>query len=287
MTALELESTLLSLGCNEFADEEFNYLANAALRKIYNDLPVKAKGSIHAHGILPTTTRTGVFHQGGKDASYPLIGRAFCVRVCGGTPRIVVSTGAVSTTHIFPNGVSVLKGFIVNNMGVIAFTGDYDYTVEYICHYDKIYSNDERDIPDGTDKTTYDLSRFYSDFMYLTSPLTDREGNVIEGVSSKGKEIFTNADYVGDIFFEYRKGPGKDVEIQSYTDIDIPKEYEMLLPVAFMSLYFADTDEDKAKLYLEKYEFLLKNAYHAAEKEITPTVAPGYTQDYKITDGWA
>jgi hypothetical protein len=165
MTVQELENTLLTLGCTDFEEEEFTYAVNAALRKLFNDCEIVKKGVIFAHGITPSSVREVVYHAAGEKNSYPLVGKAYSVKLCGGAPKVVVGTGTGSTTHLLSDGVTVLKGFISNNAGIISFCGDYDYTAYDICCYSELISSERNQIPDGSDYTIYDATEYIDDFL--------------------------------------------------------------------------------------------------------------------------
>ncbi len=287
MTAKELESTLLTMGCADFQEEEFTYCVNAALRKLYNDCEIIKNGVIHAHGIIPATVRNEYFHAAGEKKSYPLIGKAFSVRLCGGAPKVMVGTGSGTTTYLLEDGVTVLKGFIDDNAAIISFCGDYNYTAYDICCYTDVVSSQREQIPDGSDYTIYDATNYIDDFRSFESMPTDAFGNPIEDMVAMNNKIKVKTGYAGEIHFKYRAGPCQTVYFNSDTEIYIPKEYEMLLVPLFLAIYFVNIDPDKAKDCMDLYLSLLEGVPKSKEYSYEPTVDSAMTAEYLIKDGWA
>lgn len=275
------------MGCTDFQGEEFSYIINAALSKIYNDCSIVSRGKLYAHGILPTSVRKEIYHPAGEILSYPLTGKAFSVRVCGGAPKIIVGTGDETSTHILSDGANVFKGFIENNMAIISFGGDFDYTIYDLCQYDELVSADKNQIPNGSDYTVYDMTDYLDDFRSFESMPTDVDGNPIDCAVAVGKEMKVKADYKGEIYFYYRRAPSRTVEYNSDIDIDIPREYEMLIVPLFMAIYCLNVDSSEVDNYMECYESMLKGLPLHKELAHTATIESPMTSAYLIKDGWA
>ena len=287
MTAKELETTLLTLGCVDFQEEEFNYSVNAALKKLYNDCVIIKHGVIYAHGITPFDTRKDYFHKAGETKSYPMTGKAFSVKLSGGAPKVIVGTGSGTTTYLLNDGVTVLKGFIDDNAAIISFCGDYVYTATDICCYNQIVSSRREQIPDGPDITIYDVTNYIDDFRSFESMPTDASGNPIEDLLALNDKITVKAGYTGELHFNYRAGPCQTVYFNSDAEIYIPKEYEMLLVPLFLAIYFVNIDPDRANDCMELYLSLLAGVPESKEHSYNPPEDQSMTAEYSIKDGWA
>jgi hypothetical protein len=287
MTVQELENTLLTLGCTDFEEEEFTYAVNAALRKLFNDCEIIKKGVIFAHGITPSSVREVVYHAAGEKNSYPLVGKAYSVKLCGGAPKIVVGSGTGSTTHLLSDGVTVLKGFLSNNAGIISFCGNYDYTAYDICCYSELISSERNQIPDGSDYTIYDATEYIDDFRSFESTPVDAFGNPIEDMVVMNSEITVKTGYKGEIHFKYRAGPSQNLYFNSDAEIYVPQEYEMLLVPLFMSIYLVNIDADRAKECKELYLSLLDGVPRYKDFSNAQGANNSTTAEYLIKDGWA
>ncbi len=301
MTGKELHTTLLAMGCpSSVTDEDlYLYLVNASLNKIYNDVVITGNGSIYAHGILPKTKIDEKHHPVGGDITIPIVGKAYSMRICGARADLLVGVGPSTSRVVLTENPTVLKGFTANGMAVISLVGDYAYSVFDICTYDELLSLDVDDIPDGGDYTTYDMNSRYPDFSSFASYPTDKNGNIIEHAEATGRSLKLAADYKGEVFFTYRRKPIETLALDSASDIDIPAEYEMLLPILFMAYYYIDVDESKAECYMQTYKDMCKTLqkqesykYVAPEEEPLPEEPgeepkPDAVAEYKIIDGWA
>lgn len=287
MTPIELERTVTRLGCNPFDPEEFTHLGTIALRRLYDDLKIKCHGVIYAHGIIPASDRPDVFHKGGENNSYPLTGKAFCAHLRGASPQVLVNTGEVTTNHLLPNGHSVLKGFISNNMGIISFIGNYDYYVEHLYIFDQILTTDKTEIPEGGEFTVYGVKKYCPGFLSFASSLTDEKGNALECARADGDEIIVKSDYTGEIYFDYTRGPLSGIEYDDENEIDLEERYLPILVVLFLAYYFMDVDAAKGERYMEEYYKLIDSI--PEKKSYIPTSGTdgGSKSNYKIMDGWA
>lgn len=287
MTCIELENTVLKLGCNPFDPEEFTHLATISLRRIYNDLKINAHGVVYAHGIMPTSDRNNIFHKGGENNSYPLTGKAFCAHLRGASPQVLVNTGEVTTNHLLPNGYSVLKGFISNNMGIISFIGNYDYYVEHLYLYDSVLTTEKTEIPEGGEEVIYKVKKYFPNFLAFSSALTDGKGNILECARAEGDEIIVKSDYAGEILFDYTRGPVSGIEYDDENEIDLDERYLPILVVLFLAYYFMDVDASKGEHYMEEY-YKLIDSLPEKKSFIPASATDGATKnDYKILDGWA
>ena len=298
MTGTDLHTTLLAMGCPSSVTDEnlYVYLVNASLNKIYNDVVITDTGSIYAHGITPNSVIEEKHHPPGADITIPIVGKAYSMRVCGERAEILVGAGQQTSKLVLTENPTVLKGFTVNGMAVISLLGDYAYSVFDICCYDQLLSVNVADIPDGSYYTSYDVESRYPGFSSFASYPTDKNGKIIECAELSGKTIKVASDYKGEIFFTYRKKPIECLELDSFSPIDIPSQYEMLLPILFMAYYYIDVDESKAECYMETYKDMCKTLqkqesykYLAPGEEPTPDApepAPSVAE-YKIINGWA
>lgn len=295
MTGIELQSTLMALGCPASVAEEdtYLYLVNASLNKIYNDVCITAKGSIYAHGILPKTYIKERYHAPGADISIPIIGQAYSLRICGERADLLVGAGTTTSKLILTENPTVLKGFTVNGMAIITLLGDYSYSAFDVCTYDNLLSLNKEDIPDGGEYTIYNVSKRYSDFSSFASYPVDMDGKLIEVCEASGNTLKVKANYRGEIFFTYRRRATECLELDAASEIVLPSQYEMLLPMLFMAYYYLDTDEDKAESYMQTYKDMLKTlqkqeSYKYIPPEEEPVIEqPPMEAEYTVINGWA
>ena len=300
MTGLELKNTLTALGCPDSIcdDELYLYLVNTSLRRIYNDVVILERGSVFAHGIKPISYIKEKHHAVGEDITIPVIGKAYSFRVCGDRAEVLIGAGSTTIKHEFTNTPTVYKDFTVNNMTIVSLVGDFDFMIFDFCIYDNIISLDREDIPEGGETTSYDVTRKYKGFSTFMSYPTDASGAIIEDAEAVGNKIKVKSGYRGEIFFTYRKKPIPCEEFGDNYEIDIPNDYEMLLPLLFMAYLYLDLDEDKAEIYMSAYKDMLKTIYasnsykyqpetetEAPETEVKPS-NPSHDSDYSIVDGW-
>lgn len=298
MTGIDLQNTLSALGCPESVFEEhlFLYLLNTALRRIYNDVPIISSSSVYAHGILPKSKKD-IHHAAGKDITIPVVGKAYSMRISGSDAVIYVGTGLSTNTFRISKGPRIIKGFTVDNTAVISLCGEYDYTAYDFCIYDELPSTLEEDIPEGTDLTYFSVDLLYPDFFSFTGHPTDTDGNRIEGAVAAEGKIGVAADFKGEIHFNYRKRPIRHLPGELDSDIEVSDDCLELLPLAMLGYLYLDIDEDKAQIYFDSYESLLKSmpkkeSFVTAVKDpLSDTQNPlpeqSMTGEYIITNGWA
>lgn len=279
MTLSELKNEVISLGFDDIIEREDLFItsANRALRTIYNERVITKTVKLFAQGQKPKTRTKEIRHIGGEDVTLPLVGRAYSMRVAG-EGIAVIHDGSEEKRIEFSSSSEPIRGFIKTG-GRIVFSGEYSYTVYDFLTFSEVFSNDIKDIPDGSNIRVFDISAMFGDFLSFISLPVDKHGKCIPNCTLSDGKLQVESSYRGEISLTYRRLPR--VIFADFPDerIDIPEEFSPLLSLLTSSYVWLDDDEEKAKyyryLYLDMLACLKSSCYDSISTE------------YINTNGWA
>ncbi len=279
MTLKELHGEICALGFDDFLELDARFLSSAkrALQGIYNAVNVRAKTKFFVKNSLPQSKISELYHTGGGTEVLPLGGAAYSMRLYG-KGSFTLSSGSSSVRKSFDCNGDVFHGFI-DGSASISFSGDLSYMVCDLVTFDEVFSNDVASIPDGSGYTVVDMNEIVADFLCFDSMPRDNDGRVIEYAALHDGRITFAPEFVGEAEISYRKRPILPSLDAKDSEIDLPTEYELLLPLLTASYLLLDDDADKATHYKEIYESEL-----AEIKKLQRSLS---IEEYVIADGWA
>ncbi len=280
MTISELEKEVTALGFDgEIGSKDiFITAVNRALRDIYLQRNILRTVTIYAAGRTPSYYQKEINVKGGSGITLPLNGRAYSMRLCGmGNYRVM--DGEDEELFQFDTGYEsrLVQGFLTFG-GSIRFYGAVSFSIYDFSVYDEIYSIKSKDIPDGSAIKSFDLRSLYSDFLSFAGPATDASGKIIENCKLIDGHVELPSSFKGEIRISYRRLP-ETVTAEYENDIDIPREYDKLLPLLVSFYVWLDLDVSKANCYLEQYKELLEIISRGSYDKID--------FNYINTNGWA
>lgn len=279
MTLKDLHSEIKSLVFDDYMalDERVLASASRALQAVYNSRKITAERKFYVKNSLPKTKISEFRHKGGGGESLPLSGKAFSMRLYG-VGGILVSGPDGEVEKDFDCNGDYYKGFISGDT-TMTFLGSMSYAVCDIVTFEETFSNNINDIPNGDGFTVIDLRKALPDFLTLEYMPTDSSGKAISGSVVYDGKIKIPDSFSGEISVVYRKRPIPPSLDAPDAEIDIPAEYEALLPPYCASCLLLDDEPDMADLYREEYEKMLS------------VISRGFTysiEQNKIeTNGWA
>ena len=278
MTLSDLVAEVSSLGFDGEIDCDTLFLTS--LKRCLTE--IFTTQSITSHTVLHkskerVSARPGNIHYNGCDAiSLPLAGHAICFYTTG-HGYYTITSGGKSQTFTF-SGERTRHTRLFGGSGKIVFSGDAPYDVTDIAVFSDFYS-DENDVPDSAPKRKYDMKKTVDDFLDFASSAKDDDGRELACVSFSSGCIFVDGEYEGNIHITYRRLPKISINSNPEREIDIPREYEHLLPVLLASYVYLDTDSKKSQYYREIYTDMIKQIRG-------PRVSDKLCA-YKDTNGWA
>ena len=253
MTLRELSSEICALGFDDYLklDASIVFAAKRALSAIYGELRITSRATLQVVATAPSRKVDKFHHNGGREETLPLSGKAYAMTVSGkGSVRIY--DGANSKTVSFDSDSKLIKGFL-HSAGKAVFHGDYSYNVYNIATYDEAFGDDLSAIPDGRDLAEICVRDRLSDFLAFSSPPLDSKGRPIGEVQLKDGIITLPACFEGDLNITYRRCPAFPSLSSPDEPIDIPREYETLLPLLSAFYILLDEDAEKAEIYKKAY----------------------------------
>lgn len=279
MTLKDLNSETRALAFDDFLalDERFLHSARRAVLGVYNSRKITAEKKFCVRGAKPKTKISEIRYNGGGGDPLPLSGKAFSMRLYG-KGSFVISGPDGALKRDFDCGGDYFKDFLYGDT-TITFLGDTSYTVCNLCTFDEVFSSDKRDIPNGDGFTVIDLREALPDFLAPEYMPTDASGKVVSGVVLYDGKIKLPDSYSGEISVVYRKRPILPSLDAPEVKIDIPAEYEPLLPLSCAYYLMLDDEPDKAEFYREEYEKMLS--------VISRGFAYSIEQNKIETNGWA
>ena len=208
-----------------------------------------------------------------------LSGKAFSVRLYGnGTLTVKSSFG--SQTKRFSSEGDYLKEFIGED-ATLTLSGPISYVLCDLVCFDEIFSEDEKDIPNGDGTMVIDARERLPDFLAFDALPSDMEGRRIEGVILSDGKIIVKPGFTGEMKIFYRKLPIVPTLEAKDAEIDIPAVYASLLPLLTAFYFLLDDESEKAEIYRELYE---KNLIAIKSGEKAKKID---TAEYEVADGWA
>ena len=251
-------------GCGDIIDTKEMLLicANQAMYDLYNYIPSVKTLKLYARGYKPIVYYREIAYDGSSPLVIPTSGKAYSMRVMG-RGNYTISDGTMVNVYSFDTGreTRLIQGFISDG-GYIKFWGGFSFTVFNFAIYDDLLSPEIEDIPDGSEKTIYDMRRLCSDFLAFSSVPTDAEGKAIENCRICDGKLETDSDYIGEINIKYRRLPARIMGIEKTEEndgetIDISDELLPLLIYLIWYNHWLGSDEGRAKHYKTKFDNLL------------------------------
>lgn len=251
---------------------------NLALRELYSSRPVSKTVRFAARGIKPILYCKERTCNQGEIAEFKIEGVAYSVRIHGSC-NYMVKNGE----HFVVNTVStgreavVFKDFIAPG-STISFWGELSFTIYDFSVYDRVFSSNKDDLPDGGPTVTYDLRKLYGDFLTFSLPPVDVYGNVLKNCRLYDGKLEIDSTYTGEIILSYRRLPDYCDGTEDQ-EIDIPPELLHLFPILVASYVHLNEDSAKANYMRNIYEGGLEILGLQSYNEVDPS--------YLIADGWA
>ncbi|MBE6532180.1 MAG: hypothetical protein E7676_01570 [Ruminococcaceae bacterium] len=279
MTLKELHGETCALAFDDFLalDDRFLSSAYRAMRAVYNSRKITAEKKFYVRGCLPKTKISEIRHKGGRAESLPLSGKAFSMRLYG-KGNIVVSGPNGEFMKDFDCNGDYYKDFLDADT-TITFVGLSSYTVCDLVTFEEVFSSNRSDIPDGDGFTVIDLREALPDFLSLDSMPTDASGKTLTAAVVYDGKIKLPDSYSGEISIVYRKRPMQPSLYSPESRIDIPAEYEPLLPLYCAYYLLLEDEPEKAEFYREEYEKMLA--------VIGRGFVYSFENKYLDTNGWA
>ena len=124
-----------------------------------------------------------------------------------------------------------------------------------------------------------DMKDLTTDFIAFSSDITDGCGKPIRGALIFDGMILLPPDYDGEVSVAYYRSLSVPSLSTPDAPIDIPDEYETLLPLLTASYMLLDTDPEKAAFY--------RDAYFKASEELRGFGYSSTLNGYRDVNGWA
>lgn len=256
MTIQQLQDSVAALGFeNDIIDKDLFFASvKRALSLIFTDCEITRTVKLSKENGNVLTHIPKHLHEGGE-VSFPLYGRAYSFTTSG-TGKCTVRDGYEERTFEFSGGMAEHRG-LINGEGEITFSGNFSYAVYDLVCYRSRLSDDPADVPIFSDEGFIDFAKIYGDFLSFCEIPKDSEGRSISAsVLSEGK-IYLPRDFSGIFTVKYRRR-SHDINRDNITDvIDIPNEFECLLPLLTSSFMWLDDDADRAQYYMALYRDML------------------------------
>ena len=255
MTFFDLSNEVAALGFAESIERDnlLTTATNLALRELYNSRPVLKTRRFAKRGQKPILYRKEMACAPGERIEFLITGRAYSFRISG-TCQFMIKYGEDFTSTSVNTGpeAQLFRGF-ASPGSTITFFGSYYYNIFDFSIYEKTFSDDREDIPDGSPTTTYDLRQLHEDFLSFISPATDPYGKEIACCRLYDGKVELSSDYNGEVILTYRRMP-TTIEGKIDDVIDLPEEYRHIFPLLVASYVWLDTEDAKAKYYRTLYE---------------------------------
>lgn len=215
--------------------------------------------------------------MGGRTELLPLSGYAFTL-CASGKGRITVFDGKVKRSIAFDSESKTVKGILFGE-GSLEFSGEYSYDVFGITVFSEPYFSDVGEIPSSECERFVDMRERVDDFLKFAGEVTDTEGNLISDIVLSESKIFFPEGFSGAAVVSYYRNLKSPELSAPDSAIDIPKEYESLLPLLCASYLLLDSDSEKAEYY--------RQAYLRSVAEIKRRGTFGEHNAYLDVNGWA
>lgn len=253
MTLRELSNEICALGFNNYAklDTALVFAARRALTAIYGELRITSRAKLLVSSHTPSTKVARLHHKGGGAEALPLSGKAYAMTVSG-QGCVTVYDGANSTEISFNSDSKLIRGFLKQG-GRAVFSGETSFDVYNAVTFDEAFGYDVDSIPNGDGVTVIDVRDRVNNFGGFASPLFDESGLPIKNANLSDGAITLNSDFSGEVSFIYRRLPVMPTLTEPDSPIDIPAEYEALLPLLTASYVLLDEESEMAQIYKSAY----------------------------------
>lgn len=279
MTVKELLDEVKSLGFDSHLvpDDALADAANRAATTLYTELPVWQTAKLFARDVRPMATPVNIRHKGGGTDRLPLSGRAYTMRLIGSGSYTVVSGGREHTVDFTAQG-EVFSGFLPGD-GEIIFSGELSFYVMGLTTFSEIYGEKKSDIPDGSGKESFNMQRLFPDFLAVSSPIRDKNGEIIREAAIRNGIITMPKGYVGEVYVTYSTLPEKIRASEPTRVLNTPSSHAALLPLLTAHYAYALDEPELSSEYLAQYKSILASLGNACyERRVS---------EYEDTHGWA
>lgn len=279
MTLRELQSEICTLGFDRFAELDLTliYSVKRALQEISQSLCMLRRITLPVGFQSPTTYIKDLHHTGGRTELLPLNGSAFSLSVSG-RGEITVFDGKDRRRITFSSERKIIKGLLYGE-GTLTLSGTHSYDIFGLALYSEPYFADSDDIPNSADGATIDMKERVTDFLAFAGDITDENGRTVTEAHLTDGKIFLPRCFKGTVTVPYYRSLTAPTLSDADAQIDLPKEYEMLLPLLCASYMLLDIDPEKAEF--------CRNAYARASSELKKVLYTRTKNDYKDVNGWA
>lgn len=301
MTVAELYKQVAQLGFEDSLedDDRFYFAANRALLQVNEIRPAISYYLIN-HKPLKNLLSDSLFSpvekddellysaEGAKSYYFEADGNGVVyVEKYTDDGWVIIDSVQLESAHAFIAYRGFIKeaGEFVGGLVRLRFSGEYVYTVKNVAMYDKLYSEDEADIPAYEPFTRYDISKLTDDFLALCCPpIKEAEGNAIinQGYGVEGNSVILlpyNQSGVFKVLYKRRPAPiVNNGEMDDKTEIDLDVELCALLPVLIAAYVWIDDEPQKSEYY--KYLYSERAAeIERKGKDTSPVII-------KSSNGW-
>ncbi len=216
-------------------------------------------------------------HRSRESARIPLAGRACCFAVSG-TGCYTLTAGDESRTEDFSGDGVVIRGFLPEGGGEIAFSGEHFFSVYDLTVFSDTAGEDEESIPAPDGRRSVRMTDLCDDFLAFASPACRKNGETLPGVLLENGVVTIPAGLSGEIFLRYRRRPRTPLGNEDSEVLDLPPECEHALALLVASYVWLDDDADKADRYL--------SAYREQMAEVRRTEAGRIDPRYESVNAW-
>ena len=253
MTLNDLRDEIAALGFEDSVEinKSLTTAANRALITLFTERPVARTVRITKVCEAPLFHVPKINHSGAHDVTVGLLGRAFSFRVSG-KGHFTVSDGIVTSTKEFDAPDARFCGKIRNAGASITFSGDYLYTVFDFACYSELTGEREKDIPEYSPYTEYDINFMFGDFLSFLEPPRENGTVINDAVMQNGIIRLPTGKY-SEISLTYARMPRRVSEDNPGDEIDVSGECSPLLSLLCASYMWLDDDADKAQYYMSLY----------------------------------
>lgn len=280
MTIRELKNDVEALGFSKLCEleEDFIYHVRRSLFMIHTSHPKICHAEISHFPAPPIFKQESLVLQTvGSEISVP------CGRLSmklQGEGEYTVQDGQKTKKFSFSTAFSEIE-IDFSEEGRLVFSKGGSF-----CAWDiEIYDKPPIPCPEAWRRvgnfTEIDLQKLFPDMLYILDLPLDKRRKQINGLTvSDESKILVPKDYRGVIYIDYRaKSRPLETGLGEETEIDISPTLSPLLPLLCAHFIWLDTDADKAKEYLDSYEYLSKKIKAAQKVNSGP--------DYKNMTRWA
>ena len=254
--------------------------ANRALRDIYSQRRITRTVRLANRGLNRVSHYKKIECIVGHEYQLPINGVAISMKIHGSATYLIRNGTDFKVYNVDTgNEIQLVKLFVPQG-GAMVFWTHYAFSIYDFSVYDRVFSPNVEDIPDGADTKIIDLRAQYGDFMSFLSPPTDAYGNILENYRLYDGKLEIDSDFDGEIIINYRRLPLSLTGVEDTETVDVPEEYAHLLPILIAHYLLLGTEnEAKGKYFKSIYDDGMKLIGELHYDVIEPT--------YIDTNGWA